>query len=84
MLQYVYAVVDLKIGSYSQPFFVPAKGVATRTFTDAVADTSSMLYKHPEDYALYELGTFDDVSGLFENLEKPINCGLASQFANRS
>lgn len=66
-----FAIFDEKIGAYNPPFFERAVGLAVRTFGDAVNDEKSGLNKHPEDFALYEIGAYDEESGAFENLPKP-------------
>lgn len=62
----VIATRDIATNCFDRPFVVPHKGHAVRGFTDAINDPSSNIGKHPEDYELYELGTFDDGTGLFE------------------
>lgn len=63
---FVFAVRDSAIGAFMNPFYASALGQAERNFRDAVNDSKSPLYKHPEDYELFQLGTFDDGTGLFE------------------
>lgn len=76
----MFSVQDSKAGMFLPPFPAPNAGVAIRQFTDAIANENSVLSKHPEDYALYELGTFDDVSGQSENLKTPKMIGTANQY----
>lgn len=64
MMFKIVCVYDLKTESYSPPFFVRAHGHAVRSFTDEVNNAESQLNKHPEDYALYSVGEFDDTSGV--------------------
>lgn len=69
----VVAVRDKALEAFMRPFFVPARGMAARSFQDEVnraADDNSM-YKHPQDYDLYYLGSFDEESGVFTNNERP-------------
>lgn len=56
---------DVKGETYSQPWFTPTAAAAVRSFTDLVNDPQRghTIFTHPEDYALFEMGTFDDVSG---------------------
>jgi hypothetical protein len=51
-----------------------------RHFGDAVNDQSTMFNKHPEDYALYELGEYDDDTGQFKNYDKHKSLGLAAEY----
>lgn len=68
MIQKVFGVFDLKAVAYLQPFFSCNAGSAIRAFGDAVRDGKSPLAVHPEDYQLFELGDFDDNSGLLFGL----------------
>lgn len=68
MIQKMFAVYDLKAVAYLQPFFSCNPGSAVRAFGDAVRDGKSPLSIHPEDYQLFELGTFDDNSGVLVGL----------------
>lgn len=60
----IYSIFDKKAVSYMAPFYFPQKGQAIRALEDSVNDSQSMLNKHPEDYSLFELGTFDDTNGI--------------------
>lgn len=61
----IYAVKDLAVQAYGQPFFVRAKGEALRSFQDEVnkRDGQSSIAQHPEDYELYYIGDWDDLTG---------------------
>lgn len=60
MLFKMFTVYDSAAGAYVAPFFLAATGQALRQFTDAVNDPASSLCQHPEDYTLYEIGTYED------------------------
>lgn len=77
----VFAVLDAKIGSYAQPFFSPTIASALRAFVEAARDTTSTLGKHPEDFQLYHLSTFDDETGEF-TARTPTALGTAASFIN--
>jgi len=59
----VFAIFDKKALAYMAPFFQPNELVAMRNVGSAVADEESLLGKYPEDYDLYQVGTWDDQSG---------------------
>lgn len=59
-----YAVRDAKAEAYLRPFFTETRGLAVRSFSDAVNDKSSPFFTHPEDYSLWELGAFEQDTGL--------------------
>lgn len=71
MILKMYSVYDRAAEAFTQPFFAQTDGWAIRQFTDTVNDTNSMLHKHAEDYTLYQLGVFNDASGLVEVPEEP-------------
>lgn len=66
----VCSVYDRASQLFGQPIFVPSTGVAIRSFSDEVArkGDDNPIAKHPEDYELFHLGTFDDERGTFEAL----------------
>ena len=67
------SVFDSASGVYARPFPVVAIGQAMRDFTDEINrdDKDNALFKHPEDYALFVLGDFDDSSGFLLANEVP-------------
>ena len=63
MIHQLIAVYDFKSAAYARPVAVPADGAAIRSFQDAVNDKSTAYAKHPEDYQLFNIGTYDDITG---------------------
>lgn len=61
----VCGVFDRALGAFGRPFFAAARGVAVRGFGDEVNNPQSEFSKHPSDYELWELATWDDQSGEF-------------------
>jgi hypothetical protein len=61
----IICVFDQKAGTFNNPFYADSKGVALREFADVVnrPDENSLIYKHPEDFDLYLLGTWDPQAG---------------------
>lgn len=64
----VLAVRDRALDAFMQPLFVPAIGMALRSFTDEVNRPESPMCAHPDDYDLYQIGTYDDAVGLLTSL----------------
>ena len=77
----VYAIKDAALGTYAAPFTQPNNAVAMRSFGDLANDPNSNLSRHPSDYALVRLGTFDDDTGVFES-EEPTTIAYAVDFQN--
>jgi len=63
MIFKVFVVYDDKAKAYCLPFFLPEVGQAVRAFADSVNDLSHPIGQHPEDYYLFQAGTFDNASG---------------------
>lgn len=59
------SVLDLTAQQYGRPFFTISDGSAIRGFSDEInhPDDNSILYKHPDDFQLFRIGTFDDSTG---------------------
>lgn len=67
----VCAVKDRAVDAFNRPLYVPTVGVAIRSFTDECNKKDSELHIHPEDYDLYELGSWDDATAIYTSLEAP-------------
>lgn len=66
MKMYVLATRDIVANVWSQPMFFPHIGIAIRGFGDQCRDKTTELGKHPEDYELWMIGEYDDVTGQME------------------
>jgi hypothetical protein len=75
------SVKDRAAEAYGRPMFVPSTGVALRSFSDEINRNSAdnQLYNHPDDFDLYDLGIFDDNTGLFELHDQPKLLSLGKQ-----
>ena len=60
----IFSVLDTKAQAYMNPVSCATAGVALRTFEDSVNDPSSPFHKHPEDYILFQVGSFDETTGI--------------------
>lgn len=67
------SVRDAKSEAFGRPFFATTVGTAIRSFDDEVNRSAedSMLNHHPEDFALYQLGSFNDSDGTYAALPVP-------------
>lgn len=59
MTQQVFTVYDCKAEQYLQPFTTNTVGVAERMFAELVNTPGHQFNRHPGDYTLYRIGTFD-------------------------
>lgn len=73
MILQVCSIKDSASDLFGRPFYTQALGQATRSFRDEVnrKELNNDLNKHPDDFTLYHLGSFDDNSGRFTVYEEP-------------
>lgn len=64
MKLYAYCVYDRKALVYNAPFFAVSDGSAARSFSDLANDLSTTVGRHPMDYVLFRVGSFDDAAGM--------------------
>lgn len=77
----VVALFDKKAKAFKTPFYVQQVELATRAMFGAVNATEPTdLTQYPEDFALYQLATYDDESGKFEQPPQPRFIAEALQF----
>lgn len=65
MKRNMYSVFDAKSMTFGMPMFVVNDAVMFRMMKDEMAK-ESMLSAHPEDFAVYYLGVFEDEFGKVE------------------
>ncbi len=56
----IFSIFDVKAQAYLPPFCLGETGMAVRVFSDCVNSSDHQFGKHPGDYTLFELGSFDD------------------------
>ena len=59
----VFAVRDVKSDAFGAPIVCATKGLAMRSFQEACLDKSSPMAQYPEDFSLYEIGTYEANAG---------------------
>lgn len=59
----LFTVKDLKAESFGRPILQRALGEAIRAFSDEVNNRESLLNSHPEDFQLFRIGTFSQLTG---------------------
>lgn len=84
MIIKMFSVFDQKALAFMPPFFTPRSEQAVRSFTECANDPAHGFCRSPQDYTLYELGTFNDDSATFNILPQPLPLGSAVQFKKGS
>lgn len=78
MLTKMFSLLDIKIGVFNTPFFMIHEGSAVRAVIDLGSDMSTVIARHPADYVLVMLGTFDDQSGIYEPATPAVHLGTVA------
>ena len=68
MIKFLYSVRDHQAG-YAQPVAFMNDGLAVRSVQDCVRLGGGDMHNHPEDFSLYKVGSFDDVTGKIEPMD---------------
>lgn len=76
----VFTAYDSKAEAFNTPFFMPKSGQAIRAFAEQVNKEGTDFNKFPADFTLFELGEYDDDTGLLTPLSTPKSLGLAMEF----
>lgn len=70
---------DTKAKAFMVPQFYANTQLAVRAVKNAVNDpVAGFLYRNPEDFILFEVGTWDDTTGLVEVKAVPENHGMCA------
>lgn len=67
----MFSVRDQKAQIFNPPFYAHTPGEAERNFTRLAKDPQSTINQFPEDYDLYEIGSYDDQTGHVQSLDTP-------------
>lgn len=79
----MFSILDVKAGSFAQPFFAVNIAVACRNVESFIGQGNSTVASFPGDFALYHLGTFDDASGTIVPLSPVVCIAQCSQLVKR-
>ena len=71
MKTFLYSILDKKAKAFGAPFTSVNDQVAMRTVQSNLMQGTSELALHSEDYSLYVVGEFDDVTGQIETDTEP-------------
>ena len=68
----VYSIYDKAAKAYNQPFFTQNKALAIRMFSDNVnSQEATTITNHPEHFSIFEIGEYDDATGLITSHVEP-------------
>ncbi len=67
----VYSIFDSAAGIFTAPTIDISDGSAIRNFQQAIANSGSVMNFKPDDFSLYQIGTFDVETGALEAWTPP-------------
>lgn len=81
MIYQIVSVHDRAANGYGRPIFVAALGQAIRSFQDEInrAAADNEMSRHPDDFDLFHLGTFNDDTGQLASLPAPMQIAIGKQ-----
>ena len=87
--QKIIAVRDRAVAAFNRPIFVNSLGQATRMFRDEInraptPGNDNIMYQHPEDFDLYDMGAWDEETGKFSMLEVPRQIAIGKDMKEHS
>lgn len=75
----IFTIYDQKAKAYLQPFYSNNNATAVRIISDLTNDPDHTFSKHPEDYTLQEIGSFDEETAEIIALDKPLTIATLIQ-----
>lgn len=77
---FIVAVRDRAVAGFMPPIFVSHVGMAVRSFSDEVRKPDTQFNAHPDDFDLFELGSFETDTGRFELLPDARQVAIGKSF----
>lgn len=71
MIKEIYNIKDIKLKAFLSPVFVHSREQIERDMIMIVNDPDHPFSKSPQDYHLYYIGKYDDVSGIITTTDAP-------------
>jgi len=62
----IYSIYDTKAEHYGNPVFIRTDAEARRMFSQIATDEQTEIGRHPEDFILYRIGTWDAENGMIK------------------
>lgn len=71
MIKLVFSVFDSKVEAYLEPMYYLTEAEAERAFRNACIQQEHPFCHNAEDYTLFQLGDFDDNTGMLAPFTTP-------------
>lgn len=69
----VFTIWDEKVGAYLDPMVAVNKGEALRIMTEVVSNPDHKFNKYAQDFTLFEIGEYDEITGTLIPYKKGIS-----------
>jgi hypothetical protein len=76
----VFTCYDSKTEAYLPPFIMSTSAEAIRAFETTSNDPNSNMCRYPDDFTLFEIGTWDDDKGTISMHEAKLSLGIAREY----
>lgn len=80
MLHQVFSVFDSKSALYGFPYYSVSVPAGKRAFSDMCANPETLINRHPGDFTLFHIGTYDDCTGQVTPFASPESLGKAIEY----
>ncbi len=78
MIYGIYSIFDSAAGVFTAPTIDISDSSAVRSFQQALANSGSIMNFKPDDFSLYQVGTFDVETGYVDSLVPPARLFVGS------
>lgn len=78
----IFSIFDSKAKAYLSPFCMPSAAHAVRGVSETMMQPSSIFSDYPEDFTLFEIGTFDESTAELQPLLIHENLGNLLRLKN--
>lgn len=79
MIYGVYSIFDVAAGVFTSPTIDISDASAIRSFHQAVSNSGSVMNFKPEDFALYQIGSFDVETGAISPVTPPYRLAVGNK-----
>lgn len=76
----IFTIRDDKAAAYLPPFYARQNGEAIRMFQDSLTNSQTNFSKWPADFVLFELGEYNEETGVITPLDAPKALGNGLDF----
>ena len=80
MIMKLFAIRDSKTEAFLPPFMMHTIGEAERALVSHCNDAEHNFCKYAEDFNLFELGSWDNSTGVYSLHPAPVSIGLLVQY----